>query len=132
ANCVSNSEYQDKKEKILLFTGNLQYPPNLHGLEWFVEKVFPPLIRAEPSIEIQVVSRNIPLVLKRYQAENVAFITNCDDINTYLLNASLAIVPLHSGAGTRLKILEAVAAGTPVVSTTIGAEGLPVKNNAHL
>ncbi len=118
--------------KTLLFTGSLNYTPNELGLLWFFESVLPKVQREEPEVQVKVVSRLIPRSLLRFGGKSVEFIDNCDDLSALYHMATVSIVPLHAGAGTRLKILEAFAAGVPVVSTSIGVEGIPAVHGKEL
>ena len=119
----------------LVFTGDLAHPPNPAGLTWFITNVWPRLRSYEPAAQLQIVGAGpVPGALDGLVRETpgVRLHVSVPDVRPYLASASVAIVPLLSGSGTRLKILEALAAGLPVVSTTIGAEGLEVVDGADL
>ena len=118
----------------VLFCGTLSYRPNIEGLNWFCSQVWP-LIRAKNSAaELVVVGRG-------YQAENfpglqqlpgVKLVGEVADVLPYYRECGVAICPLLSGSGTRLKILEAMSAGNPVVSTAIGCEGLQLQDGCEI
>jgi glycosyltransferase involved in cell wall biosynthesis len=110
----------------LLFLGSLDWRPNLDGLKVLLEHVFPAVRAAEPSASLCVVGRNPPETLRRRIATmpQVELHANVADVRPFLADCSLLVVPLRIGGGSRLKILEALASGTPVVSTRVGAEGL--------
>jgi glycosyltransferase involved in cell wall biosynthesis len=117
----------------IVFSGNLAYHPNLAALAWFFASIWPALSRRHPGLECVLVGKNPESV--RGLAASQPGIRLTGEVEDALpeLSASLAaVVPLRSGSGTRVKILEAWAAGVPVVSTTIGAEGLPVLHGEHL
>jgi polysaccharide biosynthesis protein PslH len=109
----------------LVFVGSMDWMPNIDGIDWFLGEVFP-LIRArKPECRLAIVGRNPPASLARATDPGVTLTGTVPDVRPYLWNSVLSIVPLRVGGGTRLKIFEAMAAGIPVVSTSIGAEGLP-------
>lgn len=117
----------------LLFFGTLSYGPNTDGLIWFCKHVLPAIREARPEVTLDVVGLDPPRrVLDLDQLLGVQVTGFVPDIRTKLWSATACVVPLHVGGGTRLKILEALAAGCPVVSTTIGAEGLSLVDGEHL
>ncbi len=110
----------------LVFTGSMDWIPNVDGVQWFCAEVLP-LIRARlPETRLAVVGRTPgPEILALAQNDPGIVVTGTvADIRPYLWHSRVAVVPLRIGGGTRLKIYEAMAAGIPQVSTTIGAEGL--------
>ncbi len=117
-------------EHDLVFVGSMDWMPNIDGIRWFLAEVLP-LIRAKkPDCRIAIVGRYPPPSLAA-EAKNDPLISitgTVPDVRPYLWNSTVSIVPLRVGGGTRLKIFEAMAAKTPVVSTTIGAEGLPLRH----
>jgi polysaccharide biosynthesis protein PslH len=109
----------------LLFFGNLGYAPNVSGLLWFVENVLPIIRIHRPNVTLDILGDHSSKELDILRSHSgVNFIGYVQDVRPYLWRSSICVVPLFSGGGTRLKILEAMAAGLPVVSTAIGAEGL--------
>jgi glycosyltransferase involved in cell wall biosynthesis len=110
----------------LLFLGSLDWRPNLDGVQLLLERVFPAVRAAEPSARLCLVGRNPPESLRRQVASmsGVELHGSVPDVRPYLADCGMLVVPLRIGGGSRLKILEALASGTPVVSTRIGAEGL--------
>jgi glycosyltransferase involved in cell wall biosynthesis len=110
----------------LLFLGSLDWRPNLDGVRLLLERVYPAVCAAEPSARLCLVGRNPPEELRRQIAgmPGVELHGSVPDVRPYLAQCGLLVVPLRIGGGSRLKILEALASGTPVVSTRIGAEGL--------
>lgn len=116
---------QDKPGYIL-FCGSLWSPPNSEGLSWFYQNVWPSVTKVFPDLKLLVVgSGKVPDSLNRLINDpSVQFTGTIDDVRPSYNKAAIAIVPLLTGSGTRLKILEAMGLGVPVVSTTIGAEGI--------
>lgn len=113
----------------ILFLGGMDWYPNRDAVGFFATKVLP-LVRAEcPAARFVIAGRNPPVSFTkkfaRYQA--IEFTGTVPDMRPYLSAASVVVVPLRLGSGTRIKILEACAMGKPVVSTSVGAEGLELK-----
>lgn len=128
-----NLEYFQKPpeaglQRDLVFVGSMDWMPNIDGMRWFLEEVFP-LIRAKlPACSLAIVGRDPPpSILSEAADPHITVTGTVPDVRPFLWDSALSIVPLRVGGGTRLKIFESMAAGTPVVSTTIGAEGLPLR-----
>jgi polysaccharide biosynthesis protein PslH len=118
----------------LVFTGAMDWLPNIDGARFFVREVLP-LIRAKrPGCTLVLAGRSPVAELLGFAAEDplITVTGTVPDIRPYLWDASVSIVPLRIGGGTRLKIYEAMAAGLPVVSTPVGAEGLDVEHGVHI
>jgi polysaccharide biosynthesis protein PslH len=119
---------QPRLEWDLVFVGAMDWLPNVDGVRWFTSSVLP-LIRARrPGTTVAFAGRNPdPAILEAPRRDPLVTVTGTvPDIRPYLWNSAVSIVPLRIGGGTRLKIYEAMAAGVPVVSTPVGAEGLAV------
>ena len=118
----------------LVFTGSLDWTPNIDGLRWFVDLVLPLVARAVPNVKLKVVGRNprSDLVAAINGRSGVELIGRVPDVRPHVQGATASVVPLLVGGGTRMKIFESLALDTPVVSTTIGAEGLPLEPNNHI
>jgi glycosyltransferase involved in cell wall biosynthesis len=115
---------RQERERII-FTGNLAYHPNVQAVRWFASEVWPGLAARHPSLEWRLAGKNEEAVRGLVAHLPRVHLTGMiEDSMAELAAARVAVVPLLSGSGTRLKILEAWASGTPVVSTPIGAEGL--------
>lgn len=109
----------------LVFSGGMNWLPNIHGMRWFCAEAWPLIRRKRPQTTLTIVGRDpTPEVLEMGRLPGVTVTGTVDDIRPYLWGSRVSIVPLHIGGGTRLKIYEAMGASLPVVSTTIGAEGL--------
>jgi sugar transferase (PEP-CTERM/EpsH1 system associated) len=118
----------------LVFTGSMDWMPNEDGIVYFVGEILP-LIRKEiPNVSLWIVGRRPSAQLRKLADESagVTVTGRVEDIRPYMAKASVYVVPLLVGGGTRLKIFEAMAMGRAVVSTTIGAEGLPVQDGKDI
>jgi polysaccharide biosynthesis protein PslH len=118
----------------LVFVGSMDWMPNADGIRWFAAEVFPQIRAAVPDATLTVVGREPAAALRQLaQARSGITVTGTvPDVRPYLERAAISVVPLRIGGGTRLKIYEAMAMGSPVVATTIGAEGLPVRHGEQL
>ena len=125
---------KDFSEPSLIFCGSLDYAPNKNGLLWFYETIWPKLKTTIKGITLTVIGRNghdnayAPLKID----PQINFIGEVKDVAPYYQKNNIAIVPLLKGSGTRLKILEAMSFGLPVISTSIGAEGIDYIENEHI
>jgi hypothetical protein len=117
-----------------LFIGSLQYPPNAEGVVFFCENVLPRLrLRLDQPFRLLIVGRNPSRkIMNLDRIPEVTVKANVPDVTPYYQSATIAIVPISFGGGTRIKILEAMSLGCPVVSTTLGAEGLDVRNGENI
>ena len=116
----------------LLFIGNMGYSPCVDAMLYFCREIFPLIRQAVSGVELWIVGKEpLPEVL-RLNSDGVHVTGQVEDVIPYYKQSAVCVVPLRSGGGTRLKILEAMALGRPVVSTTIGCEGLEVVDGQHL
>jgi polysaccharide biosynthesis protein PslH len=116
-----------ERPRHLVFTGSMDWLPNEDGVLYFVRDILPRLRAIEPDITLSIVGRTPTPAVQRLAAENgIAVTGRVDDVRPHVAAAEVYIVPLRIGGGTRLKIFEAMSMAKAVVSTTVGAEGLPV------
>ena len=109
----------------LIFVGSASYDPNVEGLRWFLRHVWPRVRQELPAATLQIVGRDANArTLPFVRGEGVEMVSDVPETTSWFAAATLSIAPLLNGMGTRLKILESLACGRPVVSTRIGAEGL--------
>jgi sugar transferase (PEP-CTERM/EpsH1 system associated) len=118
----------------LVFTGSMDWLPNEDAMRYFVDDILPIVRRRIPDVHLTIVGRNpYPSLLELAQRDPALTVTGrVDDVRRYIEDAGAFIVPIRIGGGTRLKIYEAMAMEKPVISTTVGAEGLPVHDGAEL
>lgn len=129
-----NSEPLKPVSEHILFCGSLSYGPNIDGLEWFHAVVWPMIRNRLPRARLMVVGRgfNSNRLPKLTVDTSVDLIGEVDDLQPFYNRAGVSICPVRMGSGTRLKILEAMAYGNPVVSTSIGCEGLSVADGEDI
>jgi len=116
----------------LVFLGSMDYGPNVDGVQAFARETLPLLVARRPEIALDVVGGNPAAEIRALAGARVRVTGRVEHVQPYLERASVMIVPLRIGGGTRLKIVEALALGTPVVSTTIGAQGLGLVHGEHV
>ncbi len=132
ANALSKVAAVRQTPNSILFTGAMRHGPNAEGAIWFAREVLPLIKQQIPAATFTVAGADPPPAVKALTANGVKVTGTVEDIHQYLGKTQLTVVPLHAGSGTRLKILEAFAARRPVVSTSLGAEGLDVVDGNHL
>ena len=118
----------------LVFTGSMDWLPNEDAIFFFVEAILPLIKQQCPAVSLEVVGRNPSRKLQSLvETEKSVSLTGwVEDIRPFLARGSVCIVPLRIGGGTRLKIFEAMSMGKAVVSTSVGAEGLPVQTGENI
>jgi len=118
----------------VVFTGSMDWMPNEDGINWFAETIWPLVRERVGNASLVVVGRNPSSALTQLSIvdPSITVTGRVDDVRPYLSGADVFVVPIRVGGGTRLKIFEAMAMGLPVVSTTIGAEGLPLTDNEEI
>jgi polysaccharide biosynthesis protein PslH len=116
----------------LIYNGSLTYRPNYEAVRFFAQEILPIVAQQIPNVHLVVTGRYTDEHKAEFANNSQIVLTGfLDDIQPTLATAAVCVVPLQSGGGTRLKILEAWAVGLPVVSTTVGANGLEAQNGVH-
>lgn len=123
---------RDDTEPIVLFLGSMDWEPNIDGVQYFCEAIWPSVRAAVPDAIFQVVGRNPAASVRRLASDGIEIVGTVPSVVEYLHRVAAVVVPLRIGGGTRLKIYEAMSAGKAVVSTTIGAEGLDVTHGRDI
>jgi sugar transferase (PEP-CTERM/EpsH1 system associated) len=123
-----------REQNNIVFAGSMDWLPNQDGIRFFTEQVMPRIKQAVPGVTLTVVGRNPhPSLIEMSKRDSRVIVTGqVEDVRPYVDRAAAYIVPLRIGGGTRLKIYEAMAMEKAIVSTTIGAEGLPVRDGIDL
>ena len=117
----------------ILFLGGMHWPPNAEGVRWFAEAMLPAILASEPNARLLAIGREPPPSLRQPAvAGSIEAPGYVDDAAAYWARSQVFVVPLRAGGGMRVKILDAWAQGLPVVSTTIGAEGLQYRPGENI
>ncbi|HTT25173.1 MAG TPA: glycosyltransferase family 4 protein [Candidatus Sulfotelmatobacter sp.] len=117
---------------VIVFTGSMDWEANIDAMEHFCQQIWPTMLSTFPNARLQIVGRNPHARVLRLQSASVEVTGKVASVRDYLAPATVVIVPLRIGGGTRLKIFEAMAMGKAVVSTSIGAEGLDVTDGRDI
>ncbi|HYO84236.1 MAG TPA: glycosyltransferase [Bryobacteraceae bacterium] len=120
------------KHNVIAMSGNFDYQPNQAGVRWFAAEIWPRLRETFPELRWRLIGRGENAVMRALHSDPRIEATGpLNDPVAELARCRISVVPLLSGSGTRIKIIEAWAAGLPVVSTTLGAEGMPGQPGVH-
>lgn len=123
---------REKSGKKILFLGGMDYSPNLDAARFFLCNIFPLIRRKEPEAQVLLVGRELGKLGSEASLPGVECHESVAEVLPWFYEADLLAVPLRQGAGTRIKVLEAMAAGLPVVTTSKGCEGIAVENGLEL
>ncbi len=125
-----NSDAPRAQKPTLIFCGAMDYNPNIDALRWYFQEIHESLRKQVPELEVLVVGKQPTAEVLAYgQKPSVTVTGSVPDVRPFYRRAWLQIVPLRIGGGTRLKIVESMAMGTPIISTTIGAQGLNLRHD---
>lgn len=118
----------------VVFTGSMDWDANINGVQFFLREVWPLILKQRPQSRFEVIGRNPATSLLKLAKETkgVTFTGRVDDVRPHVRSGQVFVIPLRVGGGTRIKTFEAMAMGCPVVSTTLGVEGLDVVDEEHL
>jgi glycosyltransferase involved in cell wall biosynthesis len=118
----------------ILCLGSLDWQPNLDAVEYLIDEIMPMITARMPEAKLRIVGRRPPSELQKKVAANphIELVGEVPEVRPYFARGTVVVVPLRIGGGSRIKILEAMAMGKAVVSTTVGAEGLAVTDGVHL
>jgi glycosyltransferase involved in cell wall biosynthesis len=134
----TNSDFRcqvenDNLNKQLLFLGTMSWFPNEDGIIWFYQNVFLKLKAHHPDVRLDIVGSNPRKNVLNLGRDQFVTVTGyVENINPYLKRAMLSVVPIRIGGGMRIKILQLLASGIPIVTTSIGCEGIPVTSNKEV
>lgn len=124
------------REKIefpsIFHIGALDWAPNQEGLFWFLDRIWPQLHKANPETKFYIAGRNAPEKIRKINQANVVFLGEVDDAYQFMNSKAIMVVPLLSGSGMRIKIIEGMALGKTIVSTTLGAEGIRCEHGQNI
>jgi polysaccharide biosynthesis protein PslH len=122
-----------KHEFSVFFLGSLDWLPNQEGLLWFITRVLPQLLNRHPALRMHIAGRNAPTrLVEQLHKPGILFHGEVENAAGFMKANGILVAPCFSGSGMRVKIIEAMALGIPVITTPLGAEGLPVKNGEDI
>ena len=117
----------------IVHIGTAHWPPNVDGLLWFAREVFPLVLKAVPESQLKIVGKEPPRRIRRlHDGKHILVLGYVEDLDEIYRQTGVFIVPLRMGGGIRIKILEALARGMPVVTTSVGCEGIGTEPGRHL
>jgi len=116
----------------LFHLGSMDWEPNLEAITWFLDSIWNPLKQKHPSLKVYLAGKNMPQWIKNREEENLIVTGEIKNSKEFMQSKSIMIVPLLSGGGMRVKIIEGMAMGKTIISTTIGAEGIACENNKSI
>ncbi len=113
-----------EEESAVAFIGGMDWMPNREGVEWFISNVWPKVIEQLPDAKFYLAGRHFPDEIKNLKVKGLVIVGEVEDAKEFIFSKSISIVPLFAGSGIRVKIIEAMALGRAVISTTVGAESI--------
>jgi polysaccharide biosynthesis protein PslH len=117
----------------LFHIGSLEWSPNQEGLIWFIDKCWPKIHEKFPDLKFYIAGRKAPeWLIKRFHVPNIVYEGEVEDAYQFINSKSIMVVPLFSGSGMRIKIIEGMALGKPIVSTPIGTEGISTQSGKNI
>jgi len=116
----------------LFHIGAMNWMPNEEGIKWFVDQVWPMVNKEFPNLKCYLAGREMPEWLKNSKINNLVIVGEVEDAFEFIYSKAIEIVPLFSGSGIRIKIIEAMAAEKTIISTSIGAEGISIENGKNI
>jgi len=125
--------FPEKAEFPSLFTiGAMNWMPNEEGVRWFLHNVWPDIVNQFPNLKYYLAGREMPSWMKELKLHNVVVLGEVDDAREFMTSKSIMIVPLFSGSGIRVKIIEGLATGKTIISTGLGVEGIHCTNRENI
>lgn len=116
----------------LFHIGSMNWMPNEEGIRWFLDKVWPLVRQNNPALKLYLAGRHMPAWIYEIEDKNLIVLGEVDSAVDFMMQKGVMIVPLLSGSGIRIKIIEAMACGKPVVATSTGAEGIDVTHQEDI
>jgi glycosyltransferase involved in cell wall biosynthesis len=112
--------------------GSMDWLPNQEGVSWFVKRVWPLVIKKQPKLTFYLAGRNMPKGFFRYKSKTINVVGEVEDMTTFSLEKNIMVLPLLSGAGLRIKVIEAMMLGKTIISTTCGIQGVPLEHKREI
>ncbi|MBK9283747.1 MAG: glycosyltransferase family 4 protein [Sphingobacteriaceae bacterium] len=131
---VDLKEYQMKENEVntkMFIFSSMDWMPNIEAVDWFLKNCFPKITKAVPDCRLVIAGRNMPSHIRQLKDKNIEIMEDVKSSSSFYQNHQLMLVPLLSGSGLRIKIIEGMAYGKAIVSTSVGAEGIKAVNGKH-
>ena len=125
-------DYMPSDKPELFHIGSMDWMPNIEGVEWFLDEVWPSVLTEFPDVTFTIAGRKIPAEISNRNDRNVIVAGEVPSANEFMLAKDIMVVPILAGSGIRVKIIEGMALGKVVITTSIGAEGLDVENGKNI
>lgn len=129
---IRKPENASMEKNSLFHLGSMNWEPNIEGVNWFLENIAPALNKDLPDVKIYLAGRNMPQTLYDKHPENVVVVGEVEDAYSFMCSKQIMFIPLLSGSGMRIKLIEAMTLCKSVISTSIGAEGVEVENGKDI
>lgn len=120
-----NQNSSKKVKNTIVHLGAMDWMPNLEGINWFIHEVLPKIKKINKKIDVYIAGKGMPKKYFNYNDKHTIIEGKIDNVQNYISNKEIMFVPLFSGSGIRIKILEGMSFGLPIISTSKGAEGIP-------
>lgn len=127
-----NENYIPSENPELFHVGSMNWMPNIEGIIWFLDEVWPLIVDKFPQISFTIAGRSIPKEISQRADTNVIIAGEVPSASDFMLEKDIMVVPLLSGSGIRVKIIEGMALGKTIITTSIGAEGLDVEDGKNI
>lgn len=120
------------EQRSVFHLGSMDWRPNQEGVTWFLKKVWPLVTRKDPDLLLYLAGRRMPHYYHQFASDRVKVVGEVDNAIAFILSKNIMVVPLLSGGGMRVKIIEGMAAGKTIISTSIGAEGIGCEHKKNI
>ena len=124
--------YEQIKGHNIIFTGKMDYEPNVQAMEWFCNEVFPDIQKGIDDVKLYIVGKNPTDYIKSLSSDSIIVTGKVDSVEEYLKLANIVVIPLLSGGGVKIKLIEALQFKNIVVTTSKGVEGTKFRHNEEL
>lgn len=128
----SEEEYLPSDKPELFHIGSMNWLPNREGIEWFLDEVWDQVVENYPEVTFTIAGRDMPEEFKERESDNLKILGEIKDAKGFMAAKDIMIVPILSGSGVRIKIIEGMALGKTIITTTIGAEGLDITDGQNI
>jgi len=118
--------------KSVFHLGSMDWQPNLEGVEWFMKRVWPMVVKKDPTLKLYLAGRKMPEWLLEHEQDGVTVVGEIDDAQAFIKSKNIMVIPLKSGGGMRVKLVEALALEKPVISTPLGANGVCIEDGKNI